>query len=246
MYLFLATANYCGSTALHDVIATSSSVTQLPDVHGTGCVEGVDFFKSKAKKISKCFKSLEANMEIVFNLESHHDMNSAKKIWESVWDKEKEIKLQKDPDDIFRVQLIQKYFDAKWLVMVRNPYQHLHSLYSRPHVTTKFVMKDIAYHVMRSMEVQMENVDFLKDNCIKFTYEEFTNNPQKIANEISTFIPMLSDIDINKPLNVKMGGERNLSNMNCTDIPKELIESSSEYFKGYQRVFDYWGYQYLG
>ena len=186
MYLFLAVPNFCGSTLLHSLLETVPSVVPLTlkspnrfGTFGTGYVEGDMVSIRGYKNYTLGPHSIEANMLHVHQNPKNYDWDYIKMMWEENWadtNPYATIKLQKTPGDVLRLPMVhQQFYDVKWILSVRDPYNYVESIFRRrtSGMNPMLQLDQICYHVTKIMELQKENREFLGDDAYVMTYEDF-------------------------------------------------------------------------
>jgi hypothetical protein len=239
-YLFLSIPNFCGSTLVHNILKQSKDVVCLPRLNGANTPEGQQYLE-----VEPCIAHrhiLSAIFEPQFRDDSNYSsMETTKTVWDSVWNNVNPtapVRLQKSPIDIYRI----KEFDAafknlKWVTMVRNPYQHVNSIFKR----RKPSIQQACEHAGRTLEIQRENFEFLGNKTVVFTYEEFCRNPQQSVDLICELVPAISKYKIDTKVEVKdVVSEIEVYEQ---EIPKQYIDEMTKYFYKYEEAFNYWGYE---
>jgi hypothetical protein len=273
MYLFLSIPPYSGSTLIHNLLETSKNVAPLAytqqnalpsqGANAKGYVEGWSL-KDLGPEIREepCFQlsHFEPKREYMLAAHSYGNWSKLMACWERNWKKSNptaKIKLQKHPDDIYRVQFLSKLFTpTKWIVSVRNPYNATEALIRRwveetkraPSVTELY---QLCFQVVRGLQIQKQNVEFLKDNAYVVTYENFCENPQYHKKQILNFLPELEDLDFESPLYTK--GHFSVIKNDNEDKLNELKKYFPDIIGQLNEIFDtfdyfdellaYWGYE---
>jgi hypothetical protein len=245
-YLFLSVPNFCGSTLLHSLIALSSSVVELPlsdmDIRGTR--EGSCYYKTAASIIK--IKYTQALMEhLMRNPRNYPPMSEVKEIWDGLWESENPnalIRLQKSPHDIYRMQHFEGYFEnLRWIISVRDPYEYVVSLRKR----SNFYLEHLCEQAGRCLEIQAENYEKHQDRSYKTTYETVAQYPQRVMDEISTFMPDLGKIEVPTEISVKRSINPIKLERQIDRVPKEAIEIMTREFQKFKDAFSYWGYKFI-
>jgi hypothetical protein len=197
--------------------------------------------------------SIEATMEHVIVDPNNYDWNHIKKKWDRNWHfnyPTATIRVQKTPLDVFRVKLIQPYFEnLNWVISVKNPLAHVTSIIDR----STFQMNPyqhiemICYHAGRALEVQRENIEFLGSKALVTTQEEIISNPEQFKSDLLNFVPELKSLTIDT-VTVK-GKTGPIINKSTLDTAKllykdhpQLIHQAMEYLKPFREATSFWGY----
>ena len=263
-YLFLAIPNFCGSTLVHNLLTTCPDVVPLTDYYKLK-EDGTDAWRKDFIEGNCCaglgYKnlngphSMEANMEHTYAKESNYDWSFIKKRWNANWKKNNPlatIRMQKTPADIFRIKMMLLYFpNTKWIVSVRNPYAYVESIMRKASCQMQPIQQldQICHHVLRVMELQLENIELLKDNAYVMTYEDFCARPEYHRTQLGNWLPGLEQIDFTKELNVKGTNTTNIINddtekriQNMIDNIPNIIDMINQYFIPKRNLLDAWGY----
>ncbi|MEN8242210.1 MAG: hypothetical protein ABFS17_09840, partial [Chloroflexota bacterium] len=168
-----------------------------------------------------------------------------KPIWESYWDLEKPLLVEKSPPNLMRAPEIVKYFyPVYFLIMVRNPYALCEGFMRR----TGDNPRRAAKKTIKLLKRQAENARTL-ENSISFTYEDLTNNPKKIVEKIEAFIPQLGSLDHQGEFKVhSIDGmvTREIVNFNqkkINNLSPKHFDVINKIFKKNLEALDHWGYK---
>lgn len=258
-YLFLAIPNYCGSTLLHELIKTSANVASLKRSGDVGCVflqnfvEGDIVARGGYKNLCGP-RSIEANMEHVYADPANYDWPLIKNIWDANWEKyhpNATVRMQKTPADIFRIPMIVEHFDnLKWILSVRNPYAYVESIMRKSTFGIEPLrhIDQICFHVLRVMEIQIQNAQFLGENAYVMTYEDFVARPEYHREQMGQWMPDLEKMDLgrglmikgDKALKIADDSESKIQNM-INEAP-DIIERINHYFEPCEYLLNAWGY----
>jgi hypothetical protein len=269
-YLFLAIPNFCGSTLIHSVLETSPTIVPLTAPNRedvlrkeesaskapwrAGFVEGNTCAPTGYKHL-KGPHSIEANMEHVYSDPRNYDLDEIKCRWEENWSETNpyaEVKLQKTPADVLRVPVFHPHFDdLRWIVSVRNPYVYADSIIKRSSMQLDPVgqLDQVCHHIIRVMELQIENDLYLGDRAYTMTYEDFTAAPQWHAERLVQWFPELQHVSVDSELTIKGqkssgiydDGEEKLQEL-LSHYP-DMINWLNYFFKPKEKLLNYWGYE---
>ena len=226
-YIFVLCPPYSGSTILWKLVATSEAVSSFPK-EGQYLPETAEMMGNRPWK-----------------QETKMPWDKIKPLWETYWDLDKPLLLEKSPPNLIRTDEILEHFNPVYfLIMVRNPYALCEGLIRRnrrkPHKAARKTIKMLRW--------QAENAEKL-ENAICFTYEELTENPQAVAAKIEAFIPQIGSLDYGQKFKVhSIDGtiKREIVNLN----PKKIDNLSPKHLRAINMIFkenvdilEYWGYE---
>lgn len=228
-YLFVLCPPYSGSTLLWKLLSTSANVSALPD-EGQFLPEVSDVMRAKP-----------------WDREHALPWPEIKRVWESYWDHNKPLLLEKSPPNLIRTRDIQAHFQpVKFVIMVRNPYAQAEGLMRRNGWKARFS----AHFAMRCLRAQLENSREL-DNALVLTYESLVADPVDACARVSAFIPELDDIDSAASFNVhSIDGTVNrpiteLNSKKIAALDAETLETINTVFREHQDTLAAWGYELL-
>jgi hypothetical protein len=228
-YLFVLCPPYSGSTLLWKLLSTSANVSAMP-------TEGQ--FLPELEELMRD-KPWDANHPLPWP--------EIKRVWESYWDKDKPILLEKSPPNIIRAQDIQAHFQpVKFIVMVRNPYAHCEGLMRRNH----WKPARAANFSMMCLRTQLQNTQDL-DNALVLTYESLVQNPARVCDQLAAFVPELGDIDHSADFEVhSIDGTVNrpitdLNSKKIASLPADALATMNEIFMQQRETLDAWEYPLL-
>jgi len=233
-YLFILSPPFCGSTLLTEIISTSKNVSCNNNI---GLREGQHLPGAHNLLFTK--NRWNPNKEI--------NWNRIKKIWSKYWDRSKSILLEKSPPNICRANNIDKVFNnSKYICLTRDPYAQIQSNIRRYNTNIEVAAeKYISY-----LKYQKKNIENL-ENTLVISYEELTNNPVKTKEKISTFLPLLEDININLKFNAhnmhqkKEMGITNLNQESILALSKDQINSINTILNKEQELIKFFNYNIL-
>jgi len=265
-YLFLAVPPYSGSTALHNYLAKCAAVTPLTDeirransTDEAGIIEGSA--ATKARTLYGDTKGIRiriapgAVMSVIQD-PTNYDWNGIKTAFDANWELNNPnalIRLQKTPNDTYRIQMMQPYFDAKWIIMVREPYAWVQAIierYLKRKINPSDRAEEIANHIVNTYLIQKENQAFLGDKAYTMTFEDFVANEDKHTEGLKLWMPELSDLTFKGDCKVKQGRVQGLVNNNeervalLRTVPG-AVNKFNELFKPHEAVLNSWGYELL-
>jgi len=226
-YIFILCPPYSGSTVLWNLVSTSEAVSSLP------------------KEGQYLPETIEMMGIHPWNRETKFPWTKIKPIWESYWDMDKPLLIEKSPPNLVRTaEIIEHFSPVFFLIMVRNPYALCEGFMRRTGKNPRMAAKK----TINLLKRQTENARML-ENAIHFTYEELTDNPREIAEKIEAFIPQLGSLDYQGKFKVhSIDGmvTREIVNFNqkkINNIAPRNFDEFNKIFKKNLDVLDYWGYE---
>jgi len=260
MYLFLAIPNFCGSTLVHSLLETVPSVVPLTRNKQYGkddFVEGNCIVGNRGyRKFTLGPHSIEANMLHVHQNPKNYDWDFIKEVWEQNWIASNylaTIKLQKTPSDVLRMEIMNKAFpDAMWILSVRNPYAYVESIMRKATFGMSPIIQldQICFHVLKVMELQIENAKLLGNRAYVMTYEDFISRPEYHRDQMAKWIPDLKYIDFksqelmvkgSKVVEIKDDSQMRIQSL-IDNVPS-IISMINEHFRPMEHLLKYWGYE---
>jgi len=265
-YLFLAVPPYSGSTALHNYIAKCANVAPLTDelrkansLLESGIIEGNAVTAARNMYgdigVNGVRVTPGAFIPAIQN-PVNYDWNGIKEFLDANWENNNPnlpIRLQKTPNDTYRIKMMQPYFDAKWIVMVREPYSWLQSTiekFLKRGINPSDKADELAIHIISTYTIQKENKEFLGDNAYTMSYEDFVANEDAHTAGLKAWMPELSDLTFKGPCLVKQEMVQGLVNNNAERIASlrtipGAMDKFTELFRPHEEILNYWGYELL-
>lgn len=230
-YLFILSPPYCGSTLLNLIISSSNNVSCN---NNTGTREGQ--LLPKVNKIMFTKNRWDESLQ--------YHWPTIKKYWHKYWDPNKDIWLDKSCPNIMRAIEVENTFeDISFIMMTRNPYAQTEGIIRR----NKEDATKAAEFSIQCLKYQKRNLEKLK-NKIFITYEELTQNPEKVKDILIDFVPKLKDITVDTKFeshNFKTKGKMKISNLNQEKINKlsdEHLEAINKVFEKEKDLLNYFNY----
>ena len=228
-YLFVLCPPYSGSTLLWKLLATSENVSSLPQ-EGQFLPELKDLMRDKP---------WDANHALPWP--------EIKRVWESHWDNNKSVLVEKSPPNIIRTNDILAHFQpVKFIIMVRNPYAHCEGLMRR----NNWKVTRAANFSMMCLRTQLDNARALESSQV-LTYESLVQNPALACKQLTNFMPALEDMDYLASFEVdSIDGTLNrpitdLNTKKIASLPADAISSMNEIFIQHREIIEAWGYDLL-
>lgn len=228
-YLFVLCPPYSGSTLLWKLLSTSANVSALP-------AEG------------QFLPELESLMrEKPWDPAHTLPWPEIKRVWESYWNMDRPVLLEKSPPNLIRTQDILAHFHpVRFVVMVRNPYAQSEGLMRR----NNWPVKRAANFSMMCLRTQLKNTRELDDTLV-LTYESLVANPAQACRQLTEFMPELADMDHAASFEVhSIDGtlKRPITDLNTKKIaalPPDTLAAMNDIFMHHRDTIEAWGYDLL-
>jgi hypothetical protein len=250
-HLFLLCPNNSGSTFLSQAIARSSNVWSLP-------TEGQRVFgfagPSTAETIWPLIWGGSAQSRAHF-ADAQYDWERTRKAWyyhaEADHPAAPIFHTRSPPFLLIADQLRDNFSDARFLLMVRDPYATLEGI-TRRRRRSPTELGDgaglatfAARHLVTCFKQQLVNLEALSGRCVFFTYEEMCADPDRVTREIIDLVPDIGGFDLAASQAVKGIYQEPLRNMNHDQIAR-LCEAdrkaATAVFREHLEVFERFGY----
>lgn len=226
-YLFVLCPAYSGSTLLWEILKTSPSTSSHPK-------EGQ--LLGGVKKIMR---------KEPWNPDKHFPWVEIKKQWEKVWDTNMPILLEKSPPNILRAFEIEQIFSPSYFIaMIRDPYAVCEGLRHR----NGDEIENAARFWVLCAEHQRKNIEGLK-RIIHITYEDLTDRPLQVGNQIVHFLPELQDLDIAKCFKIhsiwRRRGIHNFNRQKIDRLSTKDIHRINAVLKDHDDLMHFYGYKFI-
>ncbi len=228
-YLFLLCPPYSGSTLLWKLLSTSANVSSLPS-------EGQ--FLPELKDIMR---------ESPWKAEAELPWPDIKRVWETYWDRDKPLLLEKSPPNMIRTRHIRRHFQpVRFIIMVRNPYAQAEGLMRH----NNWTVQRAANFSMMCLRTQLDNAREL-DDALVMTYESLVEDPARACTRLADFAGELADIDQQANFEIhSIDGtlSRPITNLNGKKIAAlsaDDIAAMNEIFIEHRDTISAWGYDLL-
>lgn len=242
-YVFIMCPNHSGSTVLYFLINTSNEVSTM-NHHGS-IIEGQ--IVPEAMKFMPYAKESDLGLFSIYK-KLHQDINNynwkeIKRIWRNNWNCNKSVLLEKSTTNLYRKNMLENnFYNAKFLIMVRNPYAVCEGIRRKHNVDVSLAID----HWIDTAETQINNIS---SNSLFFTYEKLCDDTDLIVNQILCFIPSLKNLDYKKKLfRPRYENLVGLQNMNQEQIKRlsynEIITISNK-LKKRNDIVKFYGYEIL-
>lgn len=226
-YIFILCPPYCGSSLIWELLATSANLSALP---------GEGHFIPEVEKVMRTD---------MWN--PHHKMPWAeiKDVWHTYWDAQANYLLEKSPENLVRALDIRDHFQpVRFLVSVRNPYAHCHSLLKR----TNWKLADAARFSLMCLATQARNLDRLPpEERLLVRYEDITSDTDSATARIHRFLPNLKKLNTQKQFSAhrsdhQTGGVQNLNPRKIEQLSSDQLETISCVLKNNTPLLERFGY----
>lgn len=242
-YLFIACPNACGSTLWAKLIGTSPNASLLTALRHEG-----QNVKGAARHIP-IPQGLETGLwtayEEKFTSEINYDWPAIKALWQSNWDMNKAVLVEKSPPNVLRAHLLARHFQpSRFLFAIRNPYPMCEGI--RRKNINRPTWEACATHWVKCARWQMRLLPLL-ENSIYFTYEELCDNPERVMQRLLEFIPALDSFDASRRFTIH-SHHASISNLNAASIDRlsrEDIEAINSVLRNYPEELRFHGYDLL-
>ncbi|MFK8041803.1 sulfotransferase family protein [Congregibacter sp.] len=172
-YLFILSPPYSGSTALWQLLKTSSQVSALPD-------EG-----QKLPELRKMMRENPWDPSTIF------DWNLISTIWHQYWDPKKPVLLEKSPPHLCRVEAILEHFQpAEFILLMRDPLAICEALHRRNGMPWEAAAERWTYWLELHLKAREEQ------SCSHLLYyEDMVADPSSTFRALAEWLPSLQDVD---------------------------------------------------
>lgn len=224
-YLFVLCPPYCGSTLLWKLLGTSAHVSTLP---------------SEGQFLPGARESMRAHP---WRREQSLPWAEIKAVWESHWDHDKPVLLEKSPPNLIRVDEIRAHFQpVRFVAMVRNPYAHAEGLMRR----NGWTAQRAANFALMCLRTQRNNAD--QGDTLTLTYESLVAAPREASARLTAFLPELGPLDHDASFEVhSLDGTltRQITDLNgrkLAALPADTVAELNGIFTPARDILAAWGY----
>ncbi len=156
------------------------------------------------------------------------------------------------PFVLYADQLRAHFPDAKFLIMVRNPYAVVEGICRRsdpgPIARNEDRRVIAARHVATAMRFQRDNIAALADRSAFFTYEAMCDTPGAVEHAIAKLVPALGDVTLDQRIPVKSLYDEPLRNMNADQIARlsrDDVAAINSVFASHHELLEGFGYRLI-
>jgi hypothetical protein len=214
--------NNCGSTLIYKLLSTSPEVAWISN-EGQN-VEGYRGFHPNTKK-SQVLRVWSKVKESISD-ETKYNWNTTKEAWAEAWYKDNSnatICVEKSPPNIYRADILAKEFPgSKFILMPRNPYAQIEGIMRKKKDPD---LIEATNHALACLQ-QCRNLATVNSEYFITTYEDFTNDPQTVVNNLLKWLPGLKSLSIKSTFKIH-GRVSPITNLNESQIKNLLAEQIS-------------------
>ena len=228
-YVFILSPPFSGSTLLHQLVAGSQSVSEIP---------GEGLFLPPVKKLLP---------RDLYKEGQQIPWEAVRREWEQVWDLGKPILMEKSPPAIVHAQDIERHFQpAYFICIVRDPYAYCEGHHRRRGLGYHFAAQRWAMQVRH----QIRNLESLQ-NALLVSYEQLSDDPEATRDRLIEFLPELDDIDVHAEFSVKAvdnawkqkSAIRNLNPTKIEMLARRDVAEINDVLDEHEDLMGYFGYQ---
>lgn len=145
-------------------------------------------------------------------------------------------------------QLDQFFPDARFILLVRDPYAIVEGIYRRRSlqpVPEADCYRAAAQHAMRCLQYQRENIQQNLENSVSFSYEDLCDHTDMVKKSIQTLVPEFLDLNFDAEVSVKGKPSAPIKNKNTEQIKridKNGFNTINDVFIHHQELLDSFGY----
>lgn len=226
-WVFLVGCYNSGTTLLAELMSQHHQISALP-------TEGHFITDEFIKDYDVGLPRMWVNREELFYLTENDEgpnPDRIKKEWCMRLDTSKPVLVEKSPPNTAKMRWLQKHFENTYFVgIIRNGYAVAEGITRKgdpQHIREGWPIGMSAYQWIRSNEV-LENDSKLLDRYIQITYEDLTEKPTEILNQIASFIGIdnfkLINKDQNWSIHERQEPIRNMNKDSISRLSKEQID----------------------
>ncbi len=188
-FIFLTGMHRSGTSMLHEILKNHPLISGFEN---TSASEDEGQHLQTVFKNGKYFGGLG---RFAFNprayMDESHELAKDDKAellfreWGQYWDLTKPFLIEKSPPTIIRTRFFQKlYPNSKFVIVLRHP---LSVSLATKKLRKFYSLNSILEHTLKCYETFLEDKEHLK-NVFILRYEDFVESPQKVTDEICTFL----------------------------------------------------------
>lgn len=154
---------------------------------------------------------------------------------------------------LFAEELAVAFPEARFIVLVRNPYAVAEGIMRRPSAAPVAAGDAIeaaaARHIVAALAAQAENCRTLGDRALFLRYEDMCHDPAVAARAIQALAPALGPVALDRSLPVKGEYHEPLRDMNDQQIARlgpERLAALNAVFDGHRGLLEGFGYARIG
>ncbi len=225
-YLFLLCPPASGSTLLQKILSTSPH-TSVFKVEGQTLVKSVLFTEDR------------------WNPGKVIPWDQVKETWALHWDLNQPVCVEKSPTHLIRARQLAACFSPSYfMIIMRNPYAFCEGVKRR--WGKSFTYRNIAKLWIICAFYQIGNIKTLKP-CLRFTYEELTDNPDVVCRKMIDFIPEIDELRPEKTFDVfeKSLNITNLNSEQISHLSRDDIAEINSVLKRFPKFLSFFRYTYI-
>ena len=259
-HLFVLCPNNSGSTFLRQALATSRRTWNLPyEGHYAFGYVGPNRRNDGRLTGSTRIWAARKRWRDVIQDPAAYDWPRTRKAWyfsAYARDPGASIFVEKTPKHLLIAGDLARHFhNARFLVMVRNPYAVCEGICRGLHrrlrgglpvaLEGERLETLAARHVATCLEHQRRNVETFGAQGRFFTYEAMCAEPERVARSIRDLVPELDDLDLRQRLPVHRHYHEMLTDMNARQIARldpGQVAAINRVLRGHRAVLEHFGY----
>ena len=203
-YLFILSPPYSGSTALWQLLQTSSQVSALPD---------------EGQKLPELRQMMRTNP---WDPNTQFDWELISRTWHQYWDRGKPILIEKSPPHLCRVDALSRHFQpAKFILLMRDPLAICEALHRRNNMDWEIA----ANRWLEWLDLHLNTRAKQVDSHVLY-YEDMVSDSQAAFDSLKNWMPELHDVSVDSAIEahsiegVKRRPLRNLNPQKIQQISK--------------------------
>jgi hypothetical protein len=154
--------------------------------------------------------------------------------------------VQSPPFLLVAEQLVEQFDDARFLIMVRNPYAMVEGIIrSTEGGGEEAKVREASLHVAAVLQWQWINREQQAERSLSFTYEEMCANADDVAARISAFEPGLGATSLAHRISIKGRYDEKLRDMNTEQIARlkpAWLSIINDVFDPHRALIEAFGY----
>ena len=234
IFLFILSPPYCGSTLLSEIICSSRNVSVN------------NFYGNREGQALPTVKPILMLRKKRWEPEFKPNWLKVKGEWEKYWDLTKPVLLEKSPPNILRAKEISNVFTPNhFIIFYRNPYAHCESLMRRNNLKAI----EAAEFALQCLRFQKINIDQLKNKTL-VSYEELTENTDKVINKLEEEIKGVSGLNISNKFKAhnhysNKGIISNINDRKIANVSSKDLNYINSIFSKEEGLLSFFGYKLI-
>ncbi|MEI6620229.1 MAG: hypothetical protein WCO17_13960, partial [Betaproteobacteria bacterium] len=109
----------------------------------------------------------------------------------------------------------------------------------------------VCFHVLRTLEIQIQNAAFLGTEAYVMTYEDFVTRPEHHRTQMAEWLPGLEYMDFDAELMIKgqkveaIADDSPAKVQRMIDQIPDIIPMINEFFVPCESLLNHWGYELI-